>query len=129
MKYLTILMCTMALVGCGTQYTQTYTPATKAYSPPVVWTLASATEDEILALKQQVTDALKDPESARFGEFWALEGSNGKRTVCGYVNAKNSFGGYGGNKMVTTLGDSVVIQGGQFLGDLLPRICTPRTVE
>lgn len=44
-----------------------------------------------------VTDRLKDPESARFGEFYY----NAKlKRACLTVNAKNSMGGYTGDKQV-----------------------------
>ena len=39
---------------------------------------------------------LKDPEAARFGKFGATRGKDGSITVCGYVNGKNSYGGYTG---------------------------------
>ena len=44
-----------------------------------------------------VTAGLKDPTSPRFGtSFVAAKGSSGSVVVCGFVNAKNSFGGYVG---------------------------------
>lgn len=48
---------------------------------------------EIIAAKNAVTEKMKDPESVRFGEVVNRSG-----TVCGYVNAKNSYGGYSGEK-------------------------------
>ncbi len=42
------------------------------------------------------TKRLKDPESARFGKMWAARDTEGVVTVCGLVNAKNSYGGYTG---------------------------------
>ena len=39
---------------------------------------------------------LKDPEAARFGKFGASRAKDGSITVCGYVNGKNSYGGYTG---------------------------------
>jgi hypothetical protein len=45
-----------------------------------------------------VRKGLKDPESARFGDIRAVKRQGGKITVCGFVNAKNSFGGYTGMK-------------------------------
>lgn len=55
----------------------------------------------ILNAKQQVALALKDPGSAVFeGEYNVLQGRTKDGfypiTTCGYVNAKNSFGGYAG---------------------------------
>ena len=49
------------------------------------------TETEV---KKAVIEGLKDPESAKFGAF-KLVGTDG---ACIVVNARNSFGGYGGDK-------------------------------
>jgi len=90
----------------------------------------SATKNEITTAKEKVIDQLKDPESARFGEIWALNGSNGHRSICGYVNAKNSYGGYTGKKMFTIAStEGVIFEGSGVMGTLLPGICMPRTVQ
>ena len=50
--------------------------------------------DPIAVAHERVKDVLKDPDSANFRtEFVARDGA-----VCGFVNAKNSYGGYGGFK-------------------------------
>src|SRR5215211_5246452 len=46
-------------------------------------------------VEQFVRSVLKDPESARFGDIRAGSAAEGI-TICGQVNAKNSFGGYTG---------------------------------
>lgn len=43
-----------------------------------------------------VLNVLKDPDSAKFGAVGAAISTDGSVVVCGSVNAKNSFGGYGG---------------------------------
>ncbi len=43
--------------------------------------------------RRAVTRTLKDPDSVRFGTLFQGRGMSGKVTVCGEVNAKNSFGG------------------------------------
>lgn len=48
----------------------------------------------IAAAKRLVTERMKDPESAKFGRVVRRESG----IVCGYVNAKNSMGGYAGEK-------------------------------
>ena len=54
---------------------------------------------EIDAIKAAVTSILKNPKSARFGTIVASENKKtGEITACGYVNAKNSSGGYAGNQ-------------------------------
>ena len=52
---------------------------------------------------------LKDPESAKFSGV--IMRPNGL-VICGYVNAKNSFGGYTGNKEFFTVGKLVLINDG-----------------
>jgi len=66
-------------------------------------------EQLIQRTEQKIRNAMKDPESARFSHvhlYWDDEGNgllgdparkDGKFPhVCGYVNAKNAFGGYVG---------------------------------
>lgn len=54
----------------------------------------------IAAAKKAVIARLKDPDSAKFGKVvYRPDG-----VVCGYVNAKNSFGGYTGEKAFISLG-------------------------
>jgi len=48
-------------------------------------------------VKSAIRDGLKDPASAQFTEMYTFM-SGGSRHTCGYVNAKNSFGGYTGKK-------------------------------
>ena len=50
-------------------------------------------------VQSAVKSNLKDPDSAKFGRYKAftVNDTGGKITaICGYVNAKNSYGGYGG---------------------------------
>lgn len=47
--------------------------------------------------ERAVKSRLKDPYSAVFGQFYVLDIA-GTTNVCGYVNAKNSFGSYTGEK-------------------------------
>lgn len=58
---------------------------------------AKIRQDAFLAqaiAKEAVLGRLKDPDSAKFGQVVARESG----IVCGYVNSKNSFGGYTGDK-------------------------------
>lgn len=49
------------------------------------------------AVRAGVAKGMKDPESARFDDKMAdAKKPDGTITVCGYVNGKNSFGGYVG---------------------------------
>jgi len=53
------------------------------------------------SIEQGTRQALKDPMSAMFGTIRAARFPDGRLFVCGYVNAKNSFGGYVGEKPFT----------------------------
>lgn len=53
---------------------------------------------DVAQVKQAVTRQLKDPESARFGPIVGGKDATGRSYACGVVNAKNSFGGYTGDK-------------------------------
>lgn len=67
--------------------------------------LASCTGVEA-QVQDQVRRALKDPESARF-EYVTVTEVEGVRVACGLVNAKNSMGGYVGNRPFMVKGDQV----------------------
>lgn len=54
------------------------------------------TTKQIASVKRGLRESLKDPDSAKFGGMAAAEGSDGAIVVCGLVNAKNSYGGFGG---------------------------------
>ncbi|TIV39595.1 MAG: hypothetical protein E5V99_04385 [Mesorhizobium sp.] len=47
-------------------------------------------------MKRYVTESLKDPGSAMFGNIVGSISDKGVVSACGYVNAKNSYGGYAG---------------------------------
>ncbi|MDX4056709.1 hypothetical protein APA82_31855 [Pseudomonas aeruginosa] len=62
----------------------------------------SPEQNAIWTAEKAVANMLKDPESAKFnGSFFMPDGGNEQLKsghVCGYVNAKNSFGAYVGNR-------------------------------
>lgn len=70
--------------------------------------------------KESVKGLLKDSSSADFsGEKIGKGGA-----VCGYVNAKNSFGAYAGNlRYISTNGQSAVDDGSQSFKDSWENIC------
>jgi len=67
-----------------------------------------------------VKSSLKDPSSAMFsGGFVTSDGA-----VCGYVNAKNSFGAYSGNsRYISVGGNSSIDDGSQDFNDLWLKLC------
>lgn len=56
-----------------------------------------------------VKRSLKDPDSAIFGETAAGLAPEGYHVICGWVNARNGFGGYTGQQMYYGL-----LQSGRF---------------
>ena len=52
--------------------------------------------DVIGLIHEAVRERLKDPESARFGTLVGGHDQKGVFSACGWVNSKNSFGGYTG---------------------------------
>lgn len=63
-----------------------------------------------LLLKGQFVRGLKDPDSARFAELFlsAGESEDAPMSLCGSVNAKNSYGGYTGEKRFLITAESLV---------------------
>jgi len=80
------------------------------------------TDSEQQIVEKSVKEVLIDPPSALFNDdFRAAKSTDGSIFVCGYVNAKNRFGGYTGNKMFTGImnNDPSGNRGTQFGVDLL----------
>lgn len=71
----------------------------------------------VRAAERQVRGLLRDPDSATFSNSVVRE-RDGARVVCGYVNARNGFGGYTGDTMwivVEGLKQAVINQPGHEL--------------
>jgi uncharacterized protein (DUF2147 family) len=68
---------------------------------------------EIAKLKQAADMVLKDAASARYKAMTAKESLDGKTVVvCGFFNAKNSYGGYAGYEpFIYSTGDNVFRSG------------------
>jgi hypothetical protein len=59
---------------------------------------------QLEAVKKGVARDMKDPESVRLNEVLLAAEDGGTIHVCGYVNAKNSYGGYVGEKPFYAMG-------------------------
>lgn len=66
--------------------------------------------------ERSVKAALKDPGSARFSGLTAFT-VDGVLTVCGNVNAKNSYGGYTGKQRFWAAGAAPILESVRFAGD------------
>ncbi|OQM74937.1 hypothetical protein [Manganibacter manganicus] len=98
MKYI-LIASVLVLAGC--QSTEV--------KPLARGTAHSLSAADRAAIKRDVASSLKDPESARFGSIQAVTNSSGVVSACGTVNAKNSFGGYVGERPFAG-----VLYGGHF---------------
>jgi len=90
-RYL-VLITALALAGCVSAPPQQSASTAPATSP------VSLSSDQEARVKQVVTASLKDPDSARFGPMQATYSLQTGTTICGMINARNSFGGYTGDK-------------------------------
>lgn len=98
------LTLTLAALSLGACQTTAQTPpgatvAAQAHvETPMHTTAIGLSVAQRTAVEASVRKALKDPESARFGTMRAGREASGNIAVCGMVNARNSFGGYTGEK-------------------------------
>jgi hypothetical protein len=91
MKIAFALASCVVLAGCNAGG-----PAPSAQTPQAApFTLTAA---HMKTIQAGLRSSLKDPDSARFGTMRAVKDAKGDVIVCGYVNAKNSFGGYTGDQ-------------------------------
>lgn len=64
---------------------------------PLILSACNNSESELKKLAMSsIEEKLKDPDSAKFSDVFLPKGDQGAVSVCGYVNTKNSFGGYSG---------------------------------
>lgn len=90
----------IALAGCAAGG-----PAPTAQAPQAAPFALTAAHTK--TIQAGVRSSLKDPDSARFGAMRAAKDTKGAVVVCGFVNAKNSFGGYTGDQpFVGTLSEA-----------------------
>lgn len=87
----------LALLPACSAPTVTGAPAVKGFEK-VATVSATLTPAQIEVVRAGLRRALKDPDSAKFGGMAAARSAADPEVffVCGYVNARNSYGGYGG---------------------------------
>lgn len=71
-------------------------PAPKSEVSKPTWYRVEATVAQIAFAKEKAAYDLKDPSSAQFRDLYAITRGLGDDTVCGEINAKNSYGAYVG---------------------------------
>jgi hypothetical protein len=71
--------------------------------------MSSIQKEKLISEKQQVISAkLKDPDSAKFRNVF-ISNLTYEPTVCGEINAKNSYGAYGGYEIFYVSNDGAKI--------------------
>lgn len=78
-------------------------PASGQLRPITPVTRTVIPEPVIAKIQQGIRDHLRDPPSARFGSIIGGRDGAGTLHFCGWVNSKNSYGGYTGRKPFTGL--------------------------
>jgi hypothetical protein len=92
-----LLSAALLLTACNSTPRPTVS-ATSAPQPEAKFEDIKLSSAQITKVKQAVIERLKDPESARFNSAFVASKQEGLIYVCSFVNAKNSYGGYTGNK-------------------------------
>jgi len=94
MKAIVIILATMILASCAQNSLNVYElppEKNKPYDKVVM-----LNKKQLAFVKKGIAAGLKDPNSALFGDMVTFQDQNGVLRVCGYVNGRNSFGGYTG---------------------------------
>jgi len=63
-----------------------------------------ATKAELAKLRVKVGEELKDGDSAKYKDVRIVVSEDGTKNACGYVNSKNSYGGYTGFSKFVAIG-------------------------
>lgn len=84
--------------------------------------------------KTAISRGLKDPDAAKFRNIGIYKSTTGKGgvSVCGEVNAKNSYGAYVGYKSFVVSGDMAYIndeENAGMYGVLGPALCHERIAD
>jgi len=65
---------------------------------------------DVMVAKAMVQGWLRDPDSAQFIGVHTVH-RNGVKAVCGFVNARNGFGGMTGNEAFVVIGANAIMAG------------------
>lgn len=109
-KHLTLMLFALLFSGCNSVRRDLLKSAT----------IITLSKEQVAQVKTGVSRGLKDPESARFEEPFIAADDGQTIHVCGYVNARNSYGGYVGIKPFYALGDhlSKTFKGAAYGGEM-----------
>ncbi|KSJ59534.1 hypothetical protein GHV80_16555 [Pseudomonas aeruginosa] len=103
-----IVLCIAALSGCATPPP----PAPKVQAPKPKTISFDLNDQQREHAMASVREVLKDPDSAKFSGLIGVRSISAppdKYSICGKVNAKNSYGGYTGFTRFAVLDSSVIL--------------------
>lgn len=94
------------------------------------WHRIEPTPEERKAATENVKQELLKPETAEFGELWFVDNTDGKRIICGYVNAMDVHGQLTGKQMFYLTDKNNLFMensgaGGFYAPEDLMGICSP----
>ena len=92
MRFRHVLMVPLLVGGCVSA-----SPGSGPTTEPLAHYRLDSSDKQ--AIQDGIKKVLKDPESARFGPLVAGKDPKGLIFVCGTINARNSFGGYVGDRV------------------------------
>ncbi|HFO1371966.1 hypothetical protein ACOAP4_29710 [Pseudomonas aeruginosa] len=103
-----VVLCISALSGCATPPP----PAPKVQAPKPKTISFELNDQQREHAMASVREVLKDPDSAKFSGLIGVRSISAppdKYSICGKVNAKNSYGGYTGFTRFAVLDSSVIL--------------------
>ena len=82
--------------------------------------------EQQIASKATLESALKDQDSAKYGDVVSHQLANGTFAFCGMVNARNGFGGYAGYQRFVATPSAAATEeaGGATFRKTWNRVCT-----
>jgi len=119
--------------GCASNSKLEKPKVTKPAEPEPIKMRIELTDKQINAAKNAVLEKLKDPESARFSGIYGVSNDSLQSgyAVCGFVNSKNSYGGYAGKTPFSVSNNTaIILSNGKFSGierSVIKDFCTSNT--
>lgn len=110
-KFAMVFLGALILSGCASGQKSAESTPDSAERKEIVKTNIDLTPEQIEAAKEVIRSELKDPDSAKFSGIYGVTSESWKisHAVCGYVNAKNSYGGYVGKRPFAVVGDHTIM--------------------
>ena len=92
-------------------------------------TTVFANNTAINIAKDSIKSSLKDPDSVQFKELRVVTNTEGEKSICGFYNAKNSYGGYVGYEGFNSDIKTGIIKSLEGLNDYILAGCDGKKAE